>query len=177
VGKNNIFAIRKIGYDKDTSSIFGGGNMANVVEPTLTDDLVQTLRKDCIVMVATTDFEKQVPNVSAISWVYAVSKTSIRFAVDQRSRIVENIRHSTGVVLTIMANESVFSISGAGEILTDRMESIPLKLTVIEVNVKEVRDVMFYGAKLATEPTYEKTYDLRAAKKLDNQVLVGMKEL
>ena len=22
-GKNNIFAIRKIGYDKDTSSIFG----------------------------------------------------------------------------------------------------------------------------------------------------------
>lgn len=177
MGKNNIFAIRKIGYDKDTSSIFGGGNMANVVEPTLTDDLVQTLRKDCIVMVATTDFEKQVPNVSAISWVYAVSKTSIRFAVDQRSRIVENIRHSTGVVLTIMANESVFSISGAGEILTNRMESIPLKLTVIEVNVKEVRDVMFYGAKLATEPTYEKTYDLRAAKKLDNQVLVGMKEL
>ncbi|KYZ67606.1 pyridoxamine 5'-phosphate oxidase family protein [Bacillus sp. GZT] len=151
--------------------------MANVVEPTLTDDLVQTLRKDCIVMVATTDFEKQVPNVSAISWVYAVSKASIRFAVDQHSRIVENIRHSTGVVLTIMANESVFSISGAGEILTDRMESIPLKLTVIEVNVKEVRDVMFYGAKLATEPTYEKTYDLRAAKKLDNQVLAGMKEL
>ena len=108
---------------------------------------------------------------------YAVSKTSIRFAVDQRSRIVENIRHSTGVVLTIMANESVFSISGAGEILTDRMEGIPLKLTVIEVNVQEVRDVMFYGAKLAIEPTYEKTYDLRAAKKLDNQVLAGMKEL
>jgi len=151
--------------------------MANVVEPTLTDDLVQTLRKECIVMIATTDFEKQVPNVSAISWVYAVSKTSIRFAVDQRSRIVENIRRNTGVVLTIMANESVFSISGAGEILTDRIEGIPLKLTVIEVNVQEVRDVMFYGAKLVIEPAYEKTYDLRAAKKLDNQVLVGMKDL
>ena len=36
------------------------------------------------------------------------------------------------------------------------MEGIPLKLTVIEVNVQEVRDVMFYGAKLAIEPTYEK---------------------
>jgi len=151
--------------------------MANVVEPTLTGDLVQSLRKECIVMIATTDFEKQIPNVSAISWVYAVSETSIRFAVDKRSRIVGNIRHSAGVVLTIMANESVFSISGESEILTDRMEGIPLKLTVVEVNVQEVRDVMFYGAKLATEPTYEKTYDLRAAKKLDNQVLVGMKEL
>ena len=109
-------------------------------------------------------FRKASSNVSAISWVYAVSKTSIRFAVDRRSRIVENIRHNTGVVLTIMANESVFSISGAGEILTDRMEGISLKLTVIEVNVQEVRDVMFYGAKLAIEPTYEKTYDLRATK-------------
>ena len=48
--------------------MFGGENMANVVEPTLTEDLVQTLRKECIVMIATTDFEKQVPNVSAISW-------------------------------------------------------------------------------------------------------------
>lgn len=177
MGKNNIFAIQKISYDKDIPSMFGGENMANVVEPTLTEDLVQTLRKECIVMIATTDFEKQVPNVSAISWVYAVSKTSIRFAVDQRSRIVENIRHNTGVVLTIMANESVFSISGAGEILTDRMEGISLKLTVIEVNVQEVRDVMFYGAKLAIEPTYEKTYDLRAAKKLDNEVLVEIREL
>ena len=92
-----------------------------------------------------------------------MSETGIRFAVDQRSRIVENIRHNTGVVLTIMANESVFSISGAGEILTDRMEGISLKLTVIEVKV-QVRDVMFYGAKLAIEPTYEKTYDLRGEK-------------
>lgn len=40
--------------------MFGGENMANVVEPTLTEDLVQTLRKECIVMIATTDFEKQV---------------------------------------------------------------------------------------------------------------------
>ena len=65
-GKKNIFAIQKISYDKDIPSMFGGENMANVVEPTLTEDLVQTLRKECIVMIATTDFEKQVPNVSAI---------------------------------------------------------------------------------------------------------------
>ncbi|KFN02511.1 hypothetical protein D0U04_00775 [Bacillus clarus] len=151
--------------------------MANVVEPALTDALLQSLRKENIVTIATTDFEKNIPNVSAISWVYAVSETSVRFAVDQRSRIVENLRHHAGLVLTIMVNESVFSISGKGKILIDRMEGVPLKLTVVEVTVQEVRDVMFYGAKLATEPTYEKTYDLRAAKKLDNQVLTGMKEL
>ncbi|WP_459499730.1 pyridoxamine 5'-phosphate oxidase family protein [Bacillus sp. C1] len=151
--------------------------MANVVEPTLTDSLVQFLREGRIITIATIDFEKTVPNVSAISWVYAMNGTRIRFAVDQRSRIVENLRHHAGIVLNVMANESVFSISGEAKILKDRLDGISLKLTVVEVSVQEVRDVMFYGAKLTSEPTYEKTYDLRAAVKLDNQVLTAMKEL
>ncbi|EOP50504.1 MULTISPECIES: pyridoxamine 5'-phosphate oxidase family protein [Bacillus cereus group] len=151
--------------------------MANVVEPTLTDSLVQSLREGRIITIATIDFEKAVPNVSAISWIYAINETSIRFAIDQRSRIAENLRHHAGLVLTVMANESVFSISGEAKILKERLDGSPLKLTAVEVSVQEVRDVMFYGAKLASEPTYEKTYDLRAAEKLDNQVLTAMKEL
>ena len=75
-----------------------------------------------------------------------------------------------------MANESVFSISGAGEILTDRMEGISLKLTVIEVNVQEVRDVMFYGAKLALNQ-HMKNIRSSGSEKLDNEVLVGIREL
>lgn len=130
--------------------------MANVVEPTLTNSLVQSLREEHIVTIATTDHEKAVPNVSAISWVYAMNETRIRFAVDQRSRIVENLRHHATLVLTVMANESVFSISGEAKIVADRMEGIPLKLTLVEVSVQEVRDVMFYGAKLTIEPKYEK---------------------
>ncbi|MEI4831161.1 pyridoxamine 5'-phosphate oxidase family protein [Bacillus sp. FJAT-53711] len=151
--------------------------MANIVEPTLTAILMQALREERIVTIATTDFEKGVPNVNAISWVYAMDEKSIRFAVDQRSRIVENLRHHAGLVLTVMANESVYSISGEAIIKVERMEGVPLKLTLIEVSVQEVRDVMFYGAKLAIEPKYEKTYDLRAAAKLDNQVLSAMKDV
>ncbi|MEB3054293.1 pyridoxamine 5'-phosphate oxidase family protein [Bacillus pseudomycoides] len=151
--------------------------MANVVEPTLTDSLVQSLREGRIITIATIDFEKAVPNVSAISWVYAINETSIRFAIDQRSRIAENLRHHAGIVLTVMANESVFSISGEAKVLKERLDGSPLKLTAVEVSVQEVRDVMFYGAKLASEPTYEKTYDPRAAETLDNQVLTAMKEL
>ncbi|MEH7461791.1 pyridoxamine 5'-phosphate oxidase family protein [Bacillus thuringiensis] len=151
--------------------------MANIVELTLTDALVKALREERIVTVATTDFEKGIPNVSAISWVYAMDEKEIRFAVDQRSRIVENLRHHTGLVLTVMADESVYSISGKAIIKTERIEGIPLKLTLIEVSVQEVRDVMFYGAKLAIEPKYEKTYDIRAAAKLDNQVLSAMKDI
>ncbi len=155
---------------------YGGASMANIVELTLTDALVKALREERIVTIATTDFEKGVPNVSAISWVYAMDEKVIRFAVDQRSRIVENLRHHAGLVLTVMANESIYSISGEAIIKAERIEGVPLKLTLIEVSVQEVRDVMFYGAKLAIEPKYEKTYDLRAAEKLDNQVSSAMKD-
>lgn len=150
--------------------------MANVVEPTLSDNLLQALREERIVTIATIDFEKGCPNVSAISWVYSMNPSTIRFAVDKRSRIVENIRHHSSVVLNVMADESVFSINGEANIIADQMEEVPLKLSLIEVSIEEVRDVMFYGAKLAVEPKYEKTYDLRAAAKLDGQVLTAMKE-
>jgi flavin reductase (DIM6/NTAB) family NADH-FMN oxidoreductase RutF len=150
--------------------------MANVVESMLTDNLLHALQEERIVTVATIDFEKGSPNVSAISWVYAISPTMIRFAVDQRSRIVENLRHNPSIVLNVMANESVYSISGTTEIKADRIEGIPLKLALLEVTIEEVRDVMFYGSKLSVEPKYEKTYDPRAAEKLDNQVLTAMKE-
>ncbi|CAM4032516.1 hypothetical protein BAMA_09125 [Bacillus manliponensis] len=150
--------------------------MANVVEPTLTDSLLQALREERIVTIASTDFESGAPNVSAISWVYAMNEKEIRFAVDWRSRIVQNVRHNKELVMTIMADESVYAISGDATLKTERIDNVPLKLSLIEVGIREVRDVMFYGAKLSVEPKYEKTYDLRAATKLDNQVLSAIRE-
>lgn len=151
--------------------------MANVVEPTLTDSLLQALREERIVTIATIDFETGIPNVSAISWVYAMDEKKIRFAVDQRSRIVQNLRHRKELVITVMADESVYAICGDAMLKTERMEDVPLKLALIEMAVREVRDVMFYGAKLTIEPKYEKTYDLRAATRLDNQILSAIREL
>ena len=35
---------------------------------------------------------------------------------------------------------------------------------------------MFYGSKIVTEPQYDKTYDKKAAAKLDKQVMEAMKK-
>jgi flavin reductase (DIM6/NTAB) family NADH-FMN oxidoreductase RutF len=150
--------------------------MANEVEKQLTKPLMQALREERLVLIATTDFETGGPNVSAISWVYAVGEETIRIAIDNRSRIVENIRNLGQVVMNVIANESTYSISGKAVIKEEKMEGVPLKLALVEIAVQEVRDAMFYGAKIVAEPKYEKTYDLRAAKKLDNQVLEAMKK-
>lgn len=150
--------------------------MANKVEPTLTEELLPLLQKERFILLSTIDFENGAPNVSAISWVFAPDKGHIRFAVDNRSRIVENIKANRNVTMTLIGNESTYAIQGEATLKAERIDGIPLKLALIEVGIKEVRDIMFYGSKISVEPQYEKTYDEKAAAKLDSQVLEAMKK-
>lgn len=149
--------------------------MANKVETELIDPLFNGLQKERFVTIATIDHETNSPNVSAISWVYAPNRDRIFFAIDLRSRIVENIKQHPAIVLNMIANESTYSINGNAHIKEERLEGVPLKLALIELTISEVRDVMFYGSKISSEPLYEKTYDEKAAAKLDKQVLIAMK--
>ncbi|EIJ81643.1 hypothetical protein PB1_01840 [Bacillus methanolicus PB1] len=149
--------------------------MANQVEPKLIKPLYDELQKERFVLLATIDFESGGPNVSAISWVFAKDDETIYFAVDNRSRIVQNINKNNKVVINIIANESTYSISGEASVKQEKMEGVPLKLALIEVKIKEVRDVMFYGSKIVKEPEYDKTYDKNAAARLDKQVMDAMR--
>ncbi|WP_066317980.1 pyridoxamine 5'-phosphate oxidase family protein [Bacillus sp. FJAT-29814] len=150
--------------------------MANQVEPRLLKPLYDELQKERFVTLATIDFETGGPNVSAISWVLAKDEETIYIAVDNRSRILENIKNNNQVVINIIANESTYSISGTAWLKLERLQDVPLKLGLVEVNIKEVRDVMFYGSKIVTEVEYDKTYDKNAAEKLDRQVMDAMRK-
>jgi uncharacterized pyridoxamine 5'-phosphate oxidase family protein len=153
----------------------GGMAMPNKVESALTEPLFQALQNERFVTIATIDHETGGPNVSAISWIYAPSEEHIHFAVDNRSRIAQNIRNNPSIVVNIIANESVYSISGKAHIKVEKIEGVPLKLALVDVAISEVRDVMFYGSKIVQEPKYEKTYDAQAAAKLDNQVMTALR--
>ncbi|WP_102347911.1 pyridoxamine 5'-phosphate oxidase family protein [Bacillus sp. Marseille-P3661] len=150
--------------------------MANQVEFQLTDELLPILQKERYATIATIDHETGAPSVSAISWVYAPDKSRIYFSADNRSRIVENIRKNPNVVLTTIAKGTTFSISGLARVKVEKLDEVPLKLALIEISIKAVRDVMFYGSKISQDITYEKTYDAEAAAKLDRQVIEAMKK-
>ncbi len=153
----------------------GGLDMANRVDTSLSEELLTLLRQETFVSIATVDYESGAPNVNAISWVYAPDESTIRFSVDNRSRIVENLKNNSGLVISFIADGTTYAISGEGTILKEKMDDVPIKLALVECTVQEVRDVMFYGAKMISKPNYEKTYDAEAAVKLDNQVMEEMK--
>lgn len=150
--------------------------MANQVETVLTEDLLPLLREERYVLVATVDHETGGTNVNAISWIYATDESHVKFSVDNRSRIVENLKKHPLVTLTVIGAGSTYAVVGEAKVIEEKMEDIPLKLALIEITVTEVRDVMFYGSRITAEPKYEKTYDKEAAEKLDNQVMSAMKK-
>lgn len=150
--------------------------MANQVEPKLIKPLFDELQKERFVTLATVDFENGGPNVSAISWVLAKDEETIYFAVDNKSRIIQNITHNNKVVINLIANESTYSIQGEAVLKEERLQDVPLKLALVEIRINEVRDVMFYGSKIITEPQYDKTYDKNAASRLDMQVMEALKK-
>ncbi|MBT2637286.1 MULTISPECIES: pyridoxamine 5'-phosphate oxidase family protein [unclassified Bacillus (in: firmicutes)] len=150
--------------------------MANQVEPKLIKPLFDELQKERFVTLATVDHETTGPNVSAISWVLAKDEETVYFAVDNRSRIIENIKSNDKAVINLIANESTYSISGSANVKQEKLEGVPLKLALVEIKISEVRDVMFYGSKIVAEPQYDKTYDKDAAARLDNQVMDAMRK-
>lgn len=146
------------------------------LETQLSETLFTQLQKEKFVMLHTIDSESSGPTSSAISWIYAIDNKTLRFAVDQRSRIVANIRKNAKVAISVFATGSVHEILGQCIVVVDSLEEVPFKLACIDIAIESVRDAMFYGARISIEPEYEKTYDKRAAEKLDSQVFTAMKK-
>jgi hypothetical protein len=142
----------------------------------LSEPLFTALQKEILVLLSTIDAETGAPSTSAVSWVYAAKPNKLRFAIDQRSRIINNIRKNALVNVTFFAEGGVQAIYGSAQIIVDALDAVPFKLACIDINIDAVRDAMFYGSRISVTPEFEKTYDKRAAEKLDGQVFDAMKK-
>ncbi|MFD2371028.1 pyridoxamine 5'-phosphate oxidase family protein [Brevibacillus sp. GCM10020057] len=149
--------------------------MAETVSRSLSEELFGLLQKERFVTLATIDHESGSPSLSSLSWTFAPTVESIRFAVDNRSRILTNIAKEPQVVLHLIGAGSSYAIYGRAALKTERLEGVPLKLAMVEIAIDAVRDIMFYGSRISAEPQYEKTYDKNAAAKLDNQVMEALR--
>ncbi|KUP08805.1 hypothetical protein Q73_04845 [Bacillus coahuilensis m2-6] len=150
--------------------------MANRVEDRLSQELFDCFQSERFVTVATVDKDTGGPAVTSLSWVIAKDEKTLYLAVDKKSRMVENIQQHASMAVNVLANETSYTITGLSKIKEETLNGVPLKLALLELSVKEVRDVMFYGSKIVQYPEYDKTYDKKAAEKLDIQVMKAMKE-
>ncbi|GCL72602.1 pyridoxamine 5'-phosphate oxidase family protein [Paenibacillus naphthalenovorans] len=142
----------------------------------LSEQLFDALQKESFALLSTIDHETGAPAMNAISWLYAKDEKTIRFAVDQRSRIGTNLKKQPLVNLTFIGAGSVHAVYGTARLVAEALDGVPFKLACYDIDISAVRDAMFYGARISVAPEYEKTYDKRAAEKLDTQVFDAMKK-
>lgn len=142
----------------------------------LTDAQFAAMQGETFVLLHTIDAETGSPTTNAISWIFAPNPSVLRFAVDGRSRLVANLKNNPSVAVTLFAGGTVQAVYGTASVVTDAMEGVPFRLVCFDIAISAVRDAMFYGARLTALPEYEKTYDKRAADKLDGQVFEAMKK-
>lgn len=148
--------------------------MRNEVMNQLSPLLLTHLQKPTLIMLSTIDSGVKKINVASLSWVYGKSEQIIYLAIDSRSKIIEDTKINPEATITLIANNTVYAISGTLQTLTNKLPNIPFDVALLEFTISEVRDAMFYGAKIAQEPAYTRTYSEKAAAKLDEQVFTEM---
>jgi hypothetical protein len=142
----------------------------------LPDKLYRRLQHERFVLLHTIAEDSGTPTSNAISWIYAAGVSKLRLAVDARSHLVANMRAHPQVAVTVFAAGMVYAVYGRAALVTEALADVPIKLACFDIAVSEVREALFYGARITVEPEFVKTYDKRAADRLDNQVFAAMKK-
>lgn len=142
----------------------------------LSQPIMDTLQQETFVVLNTIDSETGNITANAISWITAMSPEKLRIAIDRRSRLINNIQANERVTVSLFSAGSFYSIQGRAKIVQEQMDEVAIKLACIEVEIDAVWDSMFYGSRITAPPEYERTYDQRAADKLDAQVFAALKK-
>jgi flavin reductase (DIM6/NTAB) family NADH-FMN oxidoreductase RutF len=142
----------------------------------LNETLLAMLQSETFVLLNTVDAESGGPTSTAISWIYAVSPSTLRLSVDHRSRLVNNMKVNPLVTITVFGEGTVHAINGRASVKQDLLPEVPFRMCCFDVEIEAVRNALFYGAHLESAPKYAKVYDARAAEKLDGQVFAAMQK-
>lgn len=137
-------------------------------------DFTQIFAEERIGFLSTIHKDSGAIQQNAVSWIYGYQPNVLRVAVSTKSQLVSNLESNTNVTFSFFYNKSIVAFQNKAKIITKNMPGIPFPLTLIELVADELHDIMFYGAEIAQEPTYHKTYNIEAAKKLDEQVYQSM---
>lgn len=141
----------------------------------LNDELYTHLQQQSFVLLHTTDLELG-PTSSAISWIYASERDRLRFAIDTKSKLGDNLSTNPRVCVTVFASGGVYAVHGRVVPVTKVLENVPFEVSCFDIEIESWRNSMYAGSRLLSAPACEKTYDKRAADKLDGQVFDAMRK-
>lgn len=109
----------------------------------LNETLLSMLQSETFVLLNTVDAETGGPTSTAISWLYAVSPSTVRLAIDHRSRLVNNMKVNPLITITVFGEGTVYAINGSAAVRQDPLEDVPFKMCCFDVEIQAVRNALF----------------------------------
>lgn len=144
--------------------------MKKTIASELSPAMVEYLQGKAIVFLQVVEPDTQSIYSTALSWVYATSTSTIHFAIDSKSKLIEIFEQQPQVTLNFIGCESAYAISGKVTLKERKANEVSIHLAILEMAVEEVRDVIFYGGKVVSNPEFIKTYKEKLIEKLDREV-------
>lgn len=143
----------------------------------LTEAMVDHLQGKSLVFLQAVQPEDQSIYSTALSWVYATDQSTVYFAIDSKSKLIDILQQNPHVTLNLIVSESTYAISGKATLKERKAEGVSINLALLEIKVEEVREIMFFGGKVVTEPAFIKTYDQKLIDKLDREVSQAVRQV
>lgn len=116
------------------------------------------------------------PYVTVHSWLLALDPRTLHLAVDSRAPVAVNIRHDPRVCLAVFGPDTCHAVRGRAQVAEDPMAGAPLTLARVAIQVDDVQDAMYFGARLAQAPAAAATYDAEKARRLDEKVYAALRK-
>ena len=91
------------------------------------------------VVIATVD-EDGYPRAAPFHWVVAKDKKTLRVAVNPRHVTYENIKRDGKIMVCVLDQGNIaIGIKGRARVIKDDMENIPWLITIVEIEIDEVK--------------------------------------
>ena len=125
--------------------------MSLILGNELPDRAMNYLQVGRLVVLSTVD-ERGWPDSAPISWIMALDRQTLRFAVSPEVSTYRNILNNDRVMLELIGGAMTIGISGTARVVAELIPDVPFPMAMVEVSVEEVKDDSVIGRGVEGEP-------------------------
>jgi hypothetical protein len=110
-----------------------------------------------------------------ITWVYPVDDKTLRLALSPNAKSAKNIQETGKVAIMVFSANTALALYGNAKLLLERIEEVKFPVSVFEVSIQRVEDVLFPGGTVVGTIPFMHTGDLQKAGELDELILSALR--
>jgi len=110
-----------------------------------------------------------------ITWVYPVDDKTLRLALSPNAKSAKNMQETGKVAIMVFSANTALALYGNAKLVLERIEEVKFPVSVFEVSIQRMEDVLLPGGTVVGTIPFMHTGDLQMAGELDELVLSALR--